>query len=162
MSSSIALPTRLGGAFFMGMHMNQFNNKAIQISKFFVDANFYISVLVLVYGGITAITENYSVFAFNEDLFGAMHNNLRIALLYLGMTEMVVFIFCFVTNQPRLMIFVGYFLIMMLGSLTFYGKINSVPIDNNILLFFLYTGISHIAFGLMSAFGKQNSSRFIQ
>jgi hypothetical protein len=92
----------------------------------------------------------YTIFDFNEDLFGAMHNNLRMALLYLGMTEVVVCLFCFVTSQPKLMIFVGYFLLMMLGSLTFYGKINSVLIDNNMLLFFLYTGLSHIAFGLMS------------
>ncbi|CAG7856569.1 hypothetical protein MCAMS1_01099 [biofilm metagenome] len=133
----------------------------IQIAKFFVDANFYISVLVLVAGGITAITDNYTIFEFNEDLFGAMHNNLRMALLYLGMTEVVVCLFCYVTNQPRLMIFVGYFLLMMLGSLTFYGKINSVSIDNNILLFFLYTGLSHIAFGLMSVFGKPDKSRDI-
>lgn len=141
--------------------MNEFNDKALQVTKFFVSANFYISVLVLVYGGITAITENYGMFQFNEDLYGAMHNNLRMALLYLGMTEVVVCIFCFVTNQPRLMMFVGYFLLMMLGSLTFYGKINTVMVDNNILLFFLYTGISHVAFGLMSAFSNENSNRFI-
>jgi len=46
----------------------------MQITKFFADANFYISVIVLVYGGISAITENYSIFEFNEDLFGAIHN----------------------------------------------------------------------------------------
>ncbi len=140
--------------------MNDFNNKIIQVAKFLVDANFYISVLVLVYGGISAITENYSVFKFNEDLFGAMHNNLRIALLYLGVTEIVICIYCFAANQPKLMIFVGYFLLMMLGSLTFYGKINTVPIDNNILTFFLYAGLSHIAYGLMSALGKVRTTRF--
>lgn len=139
--------------------MNDLNHKLLQAARFIVDANFYISVIVLVYGGITAITENYAVFDFNEDLFGAMHNNLRIALLYLGVTEIVVCIFCFVTKQPKLMIFVGYFLLMMLGSLTFYGKINSVPIDNNIPLFFLYTGLSHIAFGLMSGFDKQLATK---
>ncbi len=126
-------------------------NKLLQVVKFFIDANFYISVLVLVYGGLTAITENYSVFEFNEDLFGAMHNNLRIALLYLGMTEIVVCVYCYVANQPKMMMFVGYFLIMMLGSLSFYGKINSVAIDNDIPLFFLYTGVSHILYGLFSS-----------
>ena len=57
--------------------MNIINSKAMQVTKFFADANFYISVMFLVYGGLTAITENYSIFQFNEDLFGAMHNNLR-------------------------------------------------------------------------------------
>ncbi len=140
--------------------MNETNTKIILVAKFLVDANFYLSVIILVYGGVSAITENYSVFKFNEDLFGAIHNNLRIALLYLGVTEIVICFYCFFANQPKLMIFVGYFLLMMLGSLTFYGKINSVPIDNNILLFFLYAGISHVAFGLMSNFGKFSSSTF--
>lgn len=140
--------------------MNEINNKIIQVAKFLVEANFYISVIVLVYGGISAVTENYSVFKFNEDLFGAMHNNLRIALLYLGVTEIVICLYCFMTRQPKLMIFVGYFLLMMLGSLTFYGKINTVPIDNNILLFFLYAGVSHIAFGLMSNLGKLGAAKF--
>jgi hypothetical protein len=130
------------------------NSKVIQVVKFFADANFYISVVVLVYGGASAITENYSVFEFNEDLFGAMHNNLRIALLYLAMTEVVVCTFCFVTKQAKLMLFVGYFLIMMMGSLAFYGKINSVTIDDNIPVFFLYAGISHIVFGWLSTLGE--------
>jgi hypothetical protein len=140
--------------------MNIINSKAMQVTKFFADANFYISVMLLVYGGLTAITENYSIFQFNEDLFGAMHNNLRIALLYLGMTEVVVCLFCFFTNQPKMMLFVGYFLIMMLGSLAFYGKVNSVPIDNNIPLFFLYTGVSHIAYGLLSSLEKVNTQKY--
>jgi uncharacterized BrkB/YihY/UPF0761 family membrane protein len=130
--------------------MNITNSKAMQTAKFFTDANFYISVAVLVYGGLSAITENYSIFEFNEDLFGVMHNNLRIALLYLAMTEVVVCIYSFATNQPKIMLFVGYFLIMMLGSLAFYGKINSIPVDDNIPVFFLYTGISHIVFGFLS------------
>ena len=111
-------------------------------------------------GALAQSRKTTAFFRFNEDLFGAMHNNLRIALLYLGMTEIVVFIFSWVTKQPKLMIFVGYFLLMMLGSLSFYGKINTVPIDKNILLFFLYTGISHIAFGLMSGLVKLESTRF--
>ena len=140
--------------------MNTTNSKAMQVTKFFVDANFYLSVIVLVYGGLTAITENYCIFEFNEDLFGAMHNNLRIALLYMAMTEVVVCLFCFVTNQPKMMIFVGYFLIMMLGSSAFYGEINSVPIDGDIFVFFLYTGVSHIVFGLFSGLEKTGAKEY--
>jgi hypothetical protein len=140
--------------------MSNANFKAVQVLKFLVDANFYISVLVLVYGGLTAITENYSVFEFNEDLFGAMHNNLRIALLYLAAMEIVICLFCFVSHQPKMMVFVGYFLVMMLGSLAFYGKINSVPIDNNIPLFFLYTGVSHILFGLFSGSERVDAKKY--
>lgn len=136
------------------------NSKVMEVTKFFAEANFYISVLVLVFGGLTAITQNYSVFEFNEDLFGAMHNNLRIALLYLAMTEIVVCLYCFATKQPKLMLFVGYFLIMMMGSLAFYGKINGVPIDTNIPVFFLYTGVSHIIFGWFSTLREVKSQKF--
>lgn len=139
--------------------MNGIYFSSMQVIKFITDANFYISVMVLVYGGLTAITVNYSVFEFNEDLFGAMHNNLRIALLYLAMTELVVCIYCFVAKQPKLMLFVGYFLIMMTGSLTFYGKVNSVPIDDDMPLFFLYTGISHIVYGWFSTLNQVNRTK---
>lgn len=141
--------------------MNKRSYKFLNIIKFFADANFYISVLVLVYGCVTAITENYTIFSFNEELYGIMHNNLRMALVYMGMTEVVICLYCYATAQPRLMIFVGYFLLMMLGSLAFYGKINSVPIDAAIPLFFLYTGLSHIVFGMLSGIqnpGTQNYS----
>ncbi len=126
----------------------------MRIVRFFADANFYLSVIILIYGCVTAITDHYTVFDFNEDLFGAMHNNLRMALLFMGMTEVVVCVYCFATNQPGLMLFVGYFLILMLGSLAFYGKINSVPIDNDIHIFFLYTGISHIIYGVLAGFDQ--------
>ncbi|MDA1343498.1 MAG: hypothetical protein O2966_06490 [Proteobacteria bacterium] len=119
-------------------------------------------MIVLVYGGLTAITENYSVFKFNEDLFGAMHNNLRIALLYLAMTEMVVCLYCFTTKQPKMMGFVGGFLLMMLGSLAFYGSVNSVAIDNAIPLFFLYTGVSHIVYGWFAGFLETHRQKQIK
>ena len=137
-------------------------SKILHVAKFFTDANFYISVLVLVYGCLTAITENYCIFKFNEDLFGAMHNNLRMALLYLGMTELVVCMYAFLTGQPKLMIFIGYFLVMMLGSLAFYGKVNTVPIDNNLYVFFLYTGLSHIFYGLVSSLQIANRGEYLK
>lgn len=128
----------------------------MRVFGFIAQANFYLSVIILIYGCVTAITDNYTVFDFNEDLFGAMHNNLRMALLFMGMTEVVVCLYCIAANQPGLMLFVGYFLILMLGSLAFYGKINSVPIDSDIHIFFLYTGVSHIIFGMLTAFEQQH------
>jgi len=44
---------------------------------------------------------------------------------------------------------VGFFLILMIGSMEFYGEINTIEIDENFPLFFLYTGLSHILFGIM-------------
>jgi hypothetical protein len=137
--------------------MKGMNINLMSVLKFLVDANFYISIFILLYGAFSAMTHDYSIFEFNEDLYGIMHSNLRMALLYLGMTETVILIYCYATKQPRLLLFAGYFLIMMLGSLTFYGKINTVPIDENMLLFFLYTGISHVLYGLASG-GEYNDA----
>jgi hypothetical protein len=130
--------------------MNVMANKLNPVGKLLIDANFYLSALILLYGGFTAITETQNLFDFNEDLYGAIHNNLRIALLYLAMTEVVVLIYSWVTKQPRMILFVGVFLIMMLGSLAFYSNVNVVPIDKNLEVFFLYTGISHGLFGWLS------------
>jgi hypothetical protein len=154
----------VGGAFFRTTRLRKMNKHYSRITltiKFLVDANFYISALVLVYGGLTAVTDNYAIFEFNEDLFGSMHNNLRMALLYLGMTEVVICLYCFATNQPKMMLFVGYFLLMMMGSLAFYGKINTVPIDKSIPVFFLYTGLSHIVFGMLSGIENSHSTKIV-
>jgi hypothetical protein len=152
----------MGGAFFMFClckAITMASNKYLSSVKFLVDANFYISVLVLLYGGFSSIMQDYSIFEFNEDLYGAIHTNLRIALLYLAATELVLCIYCTIARQPRMMLFVGYFLMMLMGSMSFYGKVNSVPIDENIILFFLYTGLSHIAYGLLSDFQDELKSR---
>ncbi len=141
--------------------MSFVDHKSGQALKFVVDANYYISVLVLLYCGFTAVTESFNVFKFDEELWGAMHNNLRMVLLYLAMTEVVIFIYCFATKQPKLMLYVGFFMVMMLGSLAFYGKINGIPIDQNLHLFFLYVGSSHIVFGLLSGLDRSNSSRVL-
>ena len=38
----------------------------------------------------------------------------------------------------------------------FYGDINSIAIDDSFPLFFLYTGISHIFFGVVIDLEKKN------
>jgi len=42
----------------------------------------------------------------------------------------------------------------MIGSLTFYGEMNAVAIDASFSPFFLYTGLSHILFGMVKAIDK--------
>jgi hypothetical protein len=39
----------------------------------------------------------------------------------------------------------------------FYGEINTIEIDDNFPLFFLYTGISHILFGVMANIEKNST-----
>lgn len=57
------------------------------------------------------------------------------------------------------MILVGFFLILLIGSIEFYGEANTIAIDDGLALFFLYTGLSHLAFGIM---GIMEKNRFKQ
>jgi len=129
----------------------------LQSIKFLFGVNFYISVVLLIAGGIFSVSESYSFFEFNEDLYGALDNNLRMIMVYLAMTEAVILVYCFVRKNFQVMIPVGFFLILMIGSMEFYGEINTIEIDDNFPLFFLYTGISHILFGVMANIEKNST-----
>ena len=97
-----------------------------------------------------SVSGSYSIFEFNEDLYGALDNNLRMIMVYLAVTEIVILIYCFLRKNFQVMIPVGFFLILMIGSMEFYGEINTIEIDENFPLFFFYTGLSHILFGVMA------------
>ena len=131
--------------------------KSIQSIKFLLEVNFYISVIVLIAGCTLSASGSYSIFEFNEELYGALANNLRMIMVYLVMTESVILGYCFFTKNFRVMILVGFFLILMIGSMEFYGEINDVEIDEDFPLFFLYTGLSHILFGVMVGIEKNRS-----
>jgi hypothetical protein len=137
--------------------MNGMGLKSIQSIKFLLEVNFYISVIVLIAGGLLSVSGSYSIFAFNEELYGALDNNLRMIMVYLAMTESVILGYCFFRKNFQVMIPVGFFLILMIGSMEFYGEINSIEIDENFPLFFLYTGLSHILFGVMVGIERTSS-----
>lgn len=137
--------------------MNGMTFKGLQSIKFLLEANFYISVIVLIAGGILSISGSYSFFEFNEDLYGALDNNLRLIMVYLAITETVILGYCFFRKNFQVMIPVGFFLILMIGSMAFYGQINAIEIDENFPLFFLYTGLSHILFGVMAGIERNSS-----
>ena len=122
----------------------------IKSIKLLLEVNFYISVIVLIAGGMLSVSGSYSIFEFNEDLYGALDNNLRMIMVYLAVTEIVILIYCFLRKNFQVMIPVGFFLILMIGSMEFYGEINTIEIDENFPLFFFYTGLSHILFGVMA------------
>ena len=147
LSSSINPPNQSkGGNFFIG---NIMAFKGLQSGKLIVEINFCISVLVLIVGSALSVSDNYSIFEFNEDLYGALDNNLRMIMLYLAITEAVILGYCLARKNFQVMIPVGVFLILMIGSMEFYGQINTVAIDESFPLFFLYTGLSHILFGVI-------------
>jgi hypothetical protein len=137
--------------------MNSKVFKGLQSIKFLLEVNFYISVIVLIAGGMLSVSGGYSIFEFNEELYGALDNNLRMIMVYLAMTECIILGYCFFRKNFQVMIPVGFFLILMIGSMEFYGEINSIEIDENFPLFFLYTGLSHILFGVMAGIERNSS-----
>jgi hypothetical protein len=137
--------------------MNGMTFKGLQSIKFLLEVNFYISVIVLIAGGILSVSGSYSFFEFNEDLYGALDNNLRLIMVYLAITETVILGYCFFRKNFQVMIPVGFFLILMIGSMAFYGQINAIEIDENFPLFFLYTGLSHILFGVMASIERNSA-----
>ena len=132
--------------------------KGLQSIKFLLEVNFYISVIVLIAGGILSVSGSYSILEFKEDLYGALDNNLRMIMVYLAITEGVILGYCYFRKNFQVMIPVGFFLILMIGSMEFYGEINSIEIDDNFPLFFLYTGLSHILFGVMASIEKNSAN----
>ncbi len=126
------------------------NGITIRSLKLLVEANFYISVILIIAVSIMSVTGGYSVFEFNEELYGPMANNLRIMLVYLALADVIICAYCLLSKKFRVFIVVGFFLILSIGSLKFYGAINDVTVDDNFFVFFLYTGLSHIVFGIVS------------
>lgn len=133
--------------------------KGLQSMKFLLEVNFYISAIVLIAAGMLSASGSYSVFEFNEELYGALDNNLRMIMVYLAATEGVILGYCFFRRNFQVMIPVGFFLILMIGSMEFYSEINSIEIDENFSLFFLYTGLSHILFGVMVGIEKNGANQ---
>ena len=127
--------------------------------KLLVQINFYVSAIVLAAFSLLSFSDNFSVFSFNEDLYGALDNNLRMMIVYLGLIELVVFFYCWLIGKFQAMTLVGFFLILMIESIQFYGEVNSVEIDPNMPLFFLYTGLSHLAFGIMAIMENSRANK---
>jgi len=127
--------------------------------KLLLEANFYISVLVLLTGCLLSVSDRYSFFEFNEDLYGALDNNLRMIMIYLAMTETVILMYCYFRHNFQIMIAVGFFLLLMIASMRLYGDINDIAIDENFSLFFLYTGLSHSLYGVMVRIEKNNTHK---
>jgi hypothetical protein len=138
--------------------MNELTIKSSQLIKIIVEINFYISVILLVAGGFLSVTDNYSLFQFNQELYGALDNNLRMVMVYLALSETFLVSYSFFTNKLQIMLVVGSFLVLMIGSLAFYAELNAIEVDPNFPLFFLYTGLSHIVFGVMVNIEKNHAS----
>jgi hypothetical protein len=121
-----------------------------KVMKFMVVGNFLFSVLLLLTACFLSSFEEYSLFEFNDALYGVLINSFRVIVVYLGITEMLLCGYCWFSKKFQLFIFIGFFLVLMIGTMQFYAEVNEIEIDTNFPLLFLYTGLSHIAFGVLA------------
>jgi len=133
-------------------------SKSLTILKWLVEINFYLSVVVLIAGSVLSVSENSSIFEFNVDLYGPLANNLRMMLIYLAFTEVFLFAGCFLLGKTQFFMLLGFSLVLMTGSLEVYSVINDIEVDPDLSIFFTYTGLSHIAYGLLAYILKSNQS----
>ena len=126
--------------------------------KWLVELNFYSSIAVLIIGCVMSISDAHSFFEFNVELYGALANNLRMVLVYLAFTEVFLCFWCFFLGKTQFFMLIGLSLLAMTGSLHVYSVINDVEIDPDLSLFFMYTGLSHIAFGALVYLNKSSQT----
>jgi hypothetical protein len=150
-------PSAKGSFFYGRSNIKAMPSKSLALLKGLVEANFYVSVAVLIAGCMLSISEDASIFEFNVDLYGPLANNLRMILVYLALTEVFLCIGCFLLKKAQFFILIGLSLVLMIGSLAVYGMINDIQVDPNLSVFFAYTGLSHIAFGLLIYFPKSDT-----
>lgn len=130
--------------------MQQITDKAFYGMRLLIEANFYFSLVVLIFGSGVSISDRYTLFQFDSEIYGELANNLRIVMVYVAFTEILIFCFCFLTQQFQYYLIVGLFLMAMVPAFAFYGEVNNVEIDPDLTPFFLYTGISHFLRGLIT------------
>ncbi|MFA5984792.1 MAG: hypothetical protein WC782_12320 [Methylococcaceae bacterium] len=134
--------------------MNLLISKVLRGLCVVLEINFCMSVVVLMTGCILSISNQHSIFNFDEELYGPLASSLRLMMVYLGIAELLICCYCFFSKKNQLFMVVGAFLILMIGSLEFYGRVNNVEIDADLIPFLLYTGVSHILFGVLQDFDK--------
>jgi hypothetical protein len=138
--------------------MKTMPSKSLTALKAAVEINFYLSVVVLIAGCVLSVSASASIFEFNVDLYGPLANNLRMILVYLALTEVFLCIGCFLLDKTQFFILIGLSLVLMIGSLEVYSRINDIEVDPDLSIFLAYTGLSHIAFGVSAYLGEANTA----
>jgi hypothetical protein len=122
--------------------------------KLLLAVNFSASLIFLLLVSIISLFGSPLIFEDQNELYGPMAGNLRLMLVYLCLTELAVFSFCRFSDNYRGVLVLGLFLLLLAISIEFYGEINQVPIDENYRWFFMYLGLSHVAYGTLLTVNK--------
>lgn len=133
--------------------MLNFKESTLKTLDSLIKANFAVAVIVMIAVSLFAVTDSQILFQDSSeledlsDLYGPLANNLRLILVYVGIAEANLLIYCWSRQKQQVLLWVGIFYLLMIGGFAFYGEVNQIPIDASYNLFFLYQGVSHILFG---------------
>ncbi len=126
------------------------------VLKYSLEANYYLAILVGFAAAIMAISGNEGFLNTGEGFYNPLINNLKIMLAYMMLAESSVFCFCFIKRRYTELVIVGVLLLLIPVGLEFYAQVNQLEIDDTFNIFFLYTGLSHVFYGLLSYFPPTN------
>ncbi|WP_143735966.1 hypothetical protein [Methyloprofundus sedimenti] len=117
--------------------------------KYSAEANYYLAILISFIAAVMAMSGHESFLNTGDDFNNPLINNLKVMLAYMVVAQFSVFGFCFIKRSYTELVIVGIFLLLIPGELKFYAQINHLEIDTSFDVFFLYTGLSHIFYGLL-------------
>jgi membrane-associated HD superfamily phosphohydrolase len=138
----------------MAMNTEYFFKKILPVLKLMPAINFNAAVIFLLIVSLISASGSTLFFDNNSDLYGPLASNLQLMLIYLTLSQFTVYCFCSYSQNYRLLLPVALFWFLLMGSIEFYGKINQILIDEAYRWFFLYMGISNLAYGVYYDFNK--------
>jgi hypothetical protein len=136
------------------MTTKYFNNKILPALKMLPAINFNAAVIFLLLVSLFSATGSTFFFDNNSDLYGPLASNLRLMLIYLTLSQFGVYCFCSLRQNYLLLMPVGLFWLMLIGSIEFYGMVNQIHIDENYRWLFLYLSVSNLMYGGLYSFSK--------
>lgn len=128
--------------------INKFlNSKNLHSLSMLLAVNFNVSVIFLLVVSLISAAGSTLIFDNNSELYGPLAGNLRLMLIYLTLSQFIVYCFCSYSENYRPLVPVGLFWLMLMGSIEFYGVVNQIPIDEDYAWLFLYLGMSNLVYG---------------
>ena len=131
--------------------------KSLDILQLILIINFNDSVIFLLIVSVLSISGSELFFGDNSDLYGPLANNIRIVLLYICIMQLSVYGLYQMSGNYGAVFSLGAFLLVLIVALNIYSEMNQVEVDENYNLVFLYVGLSHLLYGVMRVWRKNDN-----
>lgn len=135
--------------------MNTLDIRQLHLIHKLLEVNHYISSSLFVFFIFLLLSGYDDLEMSNYELFGPLANNLAIVLVYLVLIEVMITLLCMRKNSYVGVMILGFFYILLIGSLEFYATMNQIPMTSVLRSMLLYVGLSHIGFGIFSQLEKR-------